>query len=99
MDELMKSVVGAVIDSATESTVDAVTNQTETVILETIEDTVATTAVDASAEDLALDSLDLLLDTGAAEGIAALFGAPMFVILGIKFLKAYRKKSKANANN
>ena len=91
----MKSVVGAVIDSATETTVDAVTNQTETVILETV----ATTAVDASVEDLALDSLDILLDTGAAEGIAALFGAPMFVILGIKFLKAYRKKSKANANS
>jgi len=95
MDELMKTVVGAVIDSATETTVDAVTNQTETVILETV----ATTAVDASVEDLALDTLDLLLHTGAAEGLAALFGAPVLLVLGIKALKSYRKRSRANGNS
>jgi len=91
MDDLMKTVVEQVVDS--------VSTQTENVVIETVTDELVSTVSTANSDDLALDSLDLLLDTGAAEGIAALFGAPMFVILGIKFLKAYRKKSKANANS
>jgi len=91
MEDLLKNVVEQVVDS--------VSTQTENVVIETVTDELVSTVSTANSDDLALDSLDLLLDTGAAEGIAALFGAPMFVILGIKFLKAYRKKSKANATN
>ena len=91
MDDLMKNVVEQVVDS--------VSTQTESVVLETVHDELVSTVSTANSDDLALDTLDLLLDTGAAEGIAALFGAPVLVVLGIKALKSYRKRSRANATS
>ena len=91
MDDLMKNVVEQVVDS--------VSTQTESVVLETVTDELVSTVSTANSDDLALDTLDLLLDTGAAEGIAALFGAPVLVVLGIKALKSYRKRSRANATS
>ena len=88
MDDFMKNVVEQVIDS--------VSTQTESVVLETVEETVAETGM---ADNLALDTLDVLLDTGAAEGIAALFGAPVAVVIGLRFLKKYRAKGKTNATS
>lgn len=89
MDDLMKNVVEQVVDS--------VSTQTQDVVIETVTDELVSTVSTANSDDLALDTLDLLLDTGAAEGIAALFGAPVLVVLGIKALKSYRKRSRANA--
>lgn len=91
MDDLMKNVVEQVVDS--------VSTQTQDVVIETVTDELVSTASTANSDDLALDTLDLLLDTGAAEGIAALFGAPVLVVLGIKALKSYRKRSRANATS
>ena len=91
MDDLMKNVVEQVIDSATSEAQDAV--------VDTVTDELVSTVSTANSDDLALDTLDLLLDTGAAEGIAALFGAPVLVVLGIKALKSYRKRSRANATS
>jgi hypothetical protein len=91
MDDLMKNVVEQVVDS--------VSTQTQNVVIETVTDELVSTVSTASTEDLALDTLDLLLDTGAAEGIAALFGAPVLIVLGIKALKSYRKRSRANATS
>ena len=91
MEDLMKNVVEQVVDS--------VSTQTESVVLETVTDELVGTVSTANSDDLALDTLDLLLDTGAAEGIAALFGAPVIVVLGIKALKSYRKRSRANATS
>ena len=91
MEDLMKNVVEQVVDS--------VSTQTESVVLETVTDDLVSTVSTANSDDLALDTLDLLLDTGAAEGIAALFGAPVLVVLGIKALKSYRKRSRANATS
>ena len=91
MDDLMKNVVEQVVDS--------VSTQTQDVVLETVTDELVSTVSTANSDDLALDTLDLLLDTGAAEGIAALFGAPVLVVLGIKALKSYRKRSRANATS
>ena len=94
MDDLMKNVVEQVVDS--------VSTQTQNVVIETVTDelvSTVSTASTASTEDLALNTLDLLLDTGAAEGIAALFGAPVLIVLGIKALKSYRKRSRANATS
>ena len=88
MEDLMKNVVEQVVDS--------VSTQTESVVLETVEETVAETGM---ADNLALDTLDVLLDTGAAEGIAALFGAPVAVVIGLRFLKKYRAKGKSNATS
>ena len=87
----MKNVVEQVVDS--------VSTQTESVVLETVTDELVGTVSTANSDDLALDTLDILLDTGAAEGIAALFGAPVLVVLGIKALKSYRKRSRANATS
>lgn len=87
MEDLMKNVVEQVIDSAT--------SEAESVVLETVEETVAETGM---ADNLALDTLDVLLDTGAAEGIAALFGAPVAVVIGLRFLKKYRAKGKGKSN-
>lgn len=91
MDDLMKNVVEQVVDS--------VSTQTESVVIETVTDELVSTVSTANSDDLALDTLDLLLDTGAAEGLAALFGAPVLVVLGIKALKSYRKRSRANATS
>lgn len=91
MDDLMKNVVEQVVDS--------VSTQTESVVIETVTDELVSTVSTANTDDLALDTLDLLLDTGAAEGLAALFGAPVLVVLGIKALKSYRKRSRANGND
>ena len=91
MDDLMKNVVEQVVDSAS--------SEAQNVVVETVTDELVSTVSTASTEDLALDTLDLLLDTGAAEGIAALFGAPVLVVLGIKALKSYRKRSRANATS
>lgn len=91
MDDLMKNVVEQVVDS--------VSTQTQDVVIETVTDELVSTVSTANSDDLALDTLDLLLDTGAAEGIAALFGAPVLVVLGIKALKSYRKRSRANATS
>ena len=88
MDDLMKTVVEQVVDS--------VSTQTESVVIETVEETVAETGM---ADNLALDTLDILLTTGAAEGIAALFGAPVAVVIGLRFLKKYRAKGGNNANS
>lgn len=88
MEDFMKNVVEQVVDS--------VSTQTENVVLETVEETVAETGM---ADNLALDTLDVLLDTGAAEGIAALFGAPVAVVIGLRFLKKYRAKGKSNATS
>jgi len=91
MDDLMKTVVEQVVDS--------VSTQTENVVIETVTDELVSTVSTANSDDLALDTLDLLLDTGAAEGLAALFGAPVLLVLGIKALKSYRKRSRAHDNS
>ena len=91
MDDLMKNVVEQVVDS--------VSTQTESVVLETVTDELVSTVSTDKSDDIALDTRDLLLDTGAAEGIAALFGAPVLVVLGIKALKSYRKRIRANATS
>lgn len=91
MDDLMKNVVEQVVDS--------VSTQTQNVVIETVTDELVSTVSTANSDDLALDTLDLLLDTGAAEGIAALFGAPVLIVLGINALKSYRKRSRANATS
>lgn len=88
MEDFMKNVVEQVVDS--------VSTQTENVVLETVEETVAETGM---ADNLALDTLDVLLHTGAAEGIAALFGAPVAVVIGLRFLKKYRAKGSSNATS
>ena len=88
MEDLLKNVVEQVVDS--------VSTQTESVVIETVEETVAETGM---ADNIALDTLDVLLDTGAAEGIAALFGAPVAVVIGLRLLKKYRAKGKSNATN
>ena len=88
MEDLMKNVVEQVVDS--------VSTQAESVVLDTVEGTVAETGM---ADNIALDTLDILLDTGAAEGIAALLGAPVAVVIGLRFLKKYRSKGKNNATS
>ena len=88
MEDLMKNVVEQVVDS--------VSTQAESVVLDTVEGTVAETGM---ADNIALDTLDILLDTGAAEGIAALLGAPVAVVIGLRFLKKYRAKGKNNATS
>jgi uncharacterized membrane protein (UPF0136 family) len=52
------------------------------------------TSVEASAWGVA----DVLLDTGAAEGIAMLFGAPAVVLVALRGFKSYRKRKRANSN-
>ncbi len=61
---------------------------------ELVEQTTAITEA-TSVEDQAWGVADILLDTGAAEGIAMLFGAPAVVIVALRGLKSYRKRKNA----
>ena len=62
---------------------------------ELVEQTVALTEAN-SLEDQAWGVTDILLDTGAAEGIAMLFGAPAVVIVALRGFKSYRKRKNAS---
>lgn len=64
---------------------------------ELVEQTIATTEA-TSVVDSAWAVADVLLDTGAAEGIAMLFGAPAVAIVALRGLKSYRKRKRANSN-
>lgn len=55
-------------------------------------------STEASVEDQAWGVADVLLDTGAAEGIALLFGAPAVVIVALRGLKSYRKRKRGTRN-
>ena len=81
MEDLLQSALDIAIDSVATEVVDTV-----------VEETIETTKM--STEDMAWGAVDVLLDTGAAEGIAALFGAPFAIIIGIKAFKKWRKKQK-----
>jgi len=64
---------------------------------ELIQQTTAITEA-TSVEDSAWGVADVLLDTGAAEGIAMLFGAPAVVLVALRGFKSYRKRKRANSN-
>ena len=55
-------------------------------------------STEASVEDQAWAVADVLLDTGAAEGIALLFGAPAVVIVALRGFKSYRKRKRGTHN-
>tara|TARA_B100001094_G_C18020585_1_gene714889 strand:+ start:534 stop:791 length:258 start_codon:yes stop_codon:yes gene_type:complete len=81
MDEILQNIVKTAVDSVANEVVETV-----------VEETVATTEV--STQEMAWDVADVLLDTGAAEGIAALFGAPLILVVGLKVIKKWRQKQK-----
>ena len=64
---------------------------------ELVEQTTAITEA-TSVEDQAWGVADVLLDTGAAEGIAMLFGAPAVVLVALRGFKSYRKRKRGTSN-
>jgi hypothetical protein len=68
---------------------ETVTEEVTTVITDEL---VATTEM--SLEDQAWGVVDIMLDTGAAEGIAGALGAPLAIIIGIKVFRQWRRKMK-----
>jgi len=65
---------------------------TEEVTSVVTDELVATTEM--SVEDQAWGVVDIMLDTGAAEGIAGALGAPLAIIIGIKVFRQWRRKMK-----
>lgn len=72
-----------------ETATDAITGTAETELVATTELTV---------EDQAWGVVDIMLDTGAAEGIAGALGAPLAIIIGIKVFRQWRRKMKEAEN-
>lgn len=72
---------------------ETVTEQVTTVVTDEL---VATTEM--SVEDQAWGVVDIMLDTGAAEGIAGALGAPLAIIIGIKVFRQWRRKMKEAEN-
>ena len=68
---------------------ETVTEEVTTVVTDEL---VATTEM--SLEDQAWGVVDIMLDTGAAEGIAGALGAPLAIIIGIKVFRQWRRKMK-----
>jgi hypothetical protein len=68
---------------------ETVTEEVTTVVTDEL---VATTEM--SVEDQAWGVVDIMLDTGAAEGIAGALGAPLVIIIGIKVFRQWRRKMK-----
>ena len=81
MDDLMKTVVEQVVDSATSEIIDGV-------VVETVE-TVETTEI--PSEDLAWEVADIMIDTGAGDALLALTGGPVVLVLAYKVFKKWRK--------
>jgi len=81
MDDLMKTVVEQVVDSATSEIIDGV-------VVETVE-TVETTEI--PSEDLAWEVADIIIDTGAGDALLALTGGPVVLVLAYKVFKKWRK--------
>ena len=73
----------------------------KTKVTETVTEEVTTvvtdelvTTTEMSVEDQAWGVVDIMLDTGAAEGIAGALGAPLAIIIGIKVFRQWRRKMK-----
>ena len=63
---------------------------TEEVTSVVTDELVATTEM--SVEEQTWGVVDIMLDTGAAEGIAGALGAPLAIIIGIKVFRQWRRK-------
>lgn len=89
MEEILKNLVkDTVTDAVTNVGIEAIPDPNDQEAIDFILST------DASAEEMAWGVTDVLLDTGAAEGIAALFGAPVLVVVGLKAFKKWRQKQR-----
>ena len=88
MEEILKNLItNTVSDAVTDAGIEAIPDPSN----EEAIDFILSVPPDASAEDMAWGVADVLLDTGAAEGIAALFGAPVALVIGLKMFKRWRK--------
>ena len=95
MEEILKNLV---TETVTNVVSDSVSNEVEEEILSpptSPEEFILSVPVEPTMEDMAWGVTDVLLDTGAAEGIAAFFGAPIAIVIGIKMFKRWRKEIKA----
>lgn len=89
MDEILKNLItDKVTDAVTNAGIEAIPDPNDQEAIDFI------LSADASPEEMAWGVADVLLDTGAAEGIAALFGAPVLVVIGLKALKKWRQKQR-----
>lgn len=92
MEEIIKNLItDTVTDAVTDAGIEAIPDPSNQEAI----DFILSAPVDASVEDMAWGVTDVLLDTGAAEGIAAFFGAPIAIVIGIKIFKRWRKEIKA----
>jgi len=92
LEEILKNLItNTVTDAVTDAGIEAIPDPSNQEAI----DFILSAPVDASVEDMAWGVTDVLLDTGAAEGIAAFFGAPIAIVIGIKMFKRWRKEIKA----
>jgi hypothetical protein len=92
LEEIIKNLItDTVTDAVTDAGIEAIPDPNNQEAI----DFILSAPVDASVEDMAWGVTDVLLDTGAAEGIAAFFGAPIAIVIGIKMFKRWRKEIKA----
>ena len=92
MEEILKNLVkDTVTDAVTNVGIEAIPDPNDQEAIDFILST------DASAEEMAWGVTDVLLDTGAAEGIAALFGAQVQVVVGLKAFTKWRQKQRKTA--
>jgi hypothetical protein len=83
MEEILKSLITSAVE-------DEVVEKTTNVLIETTAEPPQAVEV----EDLALGLFDLALSTGFAEAAVVLAGGPVALVMGVKFLKQWRKKQK-----
>ena len=91
MEEILKNLV---TETVTNVVSDSVSNEVEEEILSpptSPEEFILSVPVEPTMEDMAWGVTDVLLDTGAAEGIAAFLGAPVALVIGLKMFKRWRK--------
>jgi len=91
VEEIIKNLItDTVTDAVTDAGIEAIPDPSNQEAI----DFILSAPADASVEDLAWGVTDVLLDTGAAEGIAAFFGAPIMVVIGLKAFKKWRQKTR-----
>jgi len=73
---------------------DLLTNLLTDSVTEKVTEVVVEQAMTTPVDNSLWGVVDIMLDTGAAEGIAGALGAPLAIIIGIKVFRQWRKKQK-----
>jgi hypothetical protein len=92
LEEILKNLItDSVTDAVTDAGIEAVPDPNSQEAI----DFILNVPADPTAEEMAWGVVDVMLDTGAAEGLMMLFGGPVAAVVALKAFKRWRQKTRA----